>query len=222
MLTRELLQSEDFLDAFDDLPGQPRWPRERITASLQVALAARPAGESVWLFAYGSLIWNPLFRFEEQRPALLDGWQRRFCLKLLSGRASAQTPGRMLALAEGGECAGVAFRLAERDLHEELKLVWIREMIYGSYRPIWASVQLPAGTVVSALVFAANPALPQYVTDSTIESTARLIANARGPLGSNLDYLLRLDATLTEHGLRDPYIHELAQVAQAAAMTHDE
>lgn len=216
MLTRELLQSGGFLDAFDDLPGQPRWSRERIQASMHATLAGRPAGAPVWLFAYGSLIWNPVFHFEERQTAVLQGWQRRFCLQLLAGRGSPQTPGRMLALDEGSCCTGVALRLSEHHLHDELMLVWMREMIYGSYRPIWVRIRSGAGDTLDALTFVANRALPQYAADAGARDTARLIATAHGPLGSNLDYLLRLAASLAEHGIDDPYIRQLADTAQAA------
>lgn len=213
VLTRELLQSGAFLEAFDDLPGQARWSLERIDASLRATLDRRPAGP-LWLYAYGSLIWNPLFHHEGRQGARLRGWQRHFCLQLLAGRASPQAPGRMLALDAGDACAGVVFRLAESNLLEELRLVWIREMVYGSYRPIWEPVGLDDGQTVQALVFVADPTQPQYAADPGVESTARLIAAAHGPLGSNLDYLLRLDESLIEHGIHDPYVHRLAAVAR--------
>ena len=209
VLTREMLQSGAFLEAFGDLPGQARWSLQRIDASLRATLARRPAGP-LWLYAYGSLIWNPLFHYEARQGALLRGWQRHFCLQLLAGRASPQTPGRMLALDAGDACAGVVFRLAESTLLDELRLVWIREMVYGSYRPVWEPVRLDDGQDVQALVFVADPTQAQYAVDAGVEPTARLIAAAHGPLGSNLDYLLRLDASLIEHGIRDPYVHRLA------------
>ena len=213
VLTRELLQSGAFLEAFGDMPGQARWSMERIDASLHATLAGRPAGP-LWLYAYGSLIWNPLFRYEARQGALLRGWQLHFCLQLLAGRASPQAPGRMLALDAGDACAGVAFRLFDADLLHELRLVWIREMVYGSYRPIWQPVRLDDGQRVQALVFVADPAQPQYAADTSVAATARLIATAHGPLGSNLDYLLRLDASLIEHGIRDAYVHQLAAAAR--------
>jgi len=180
---------------------------------LRATLACRPAGP-LWLYAYGSLIWNPAIHYEACQGALLRGWQRHFCLQLLAGRASAQTPGRMLALDTGEACAGVAFRLAEASVAEELRLVWMREMVYGSYRPLWEPVRLDDGQRVHALVFVADRAQPHYAADTSIAATARLIATASGPLGSNLDYLLRLDESLIEHGIHDPYVHRLAAAAR--------
>ena len=42
-------------------------------------LSEAPAG-GFWLFAYGSLIWNPVFEFDCSQLAQARGWRRRFCL----------------------------------------------------------------------------------------------------------------------------------------------
>ena len=64
-----------------------RWaaPATRSTTSssrdsLTATLAAKPKGAGWWVFAYGSLLWNPLFPFVEARPGVLRGLHRRFCL----------------------------------------------------------------------------------------------------------------------------------------------
>ena len=211
ILTRENLQNGRYLASFDDLPGQPRWSPERIRASLQQTLAQRPPGQPVWLFAYGSLIWNPLFEPVARAPALLTQWQRRFCMLLLAGRACPIRPGRMLSLDAGGQCTGMVLQMPERKLEHELMLVWTREMVYGSYRPIWAPVVLGDGRQLQALVFVADPAQPQYTAVSDIETIAPLIARAQGPLGRNSDYVLQLDATLQRHDISDPHVHAVAQ-----------
>jgi cation transport protein ChaC len=64
-------------------------------------LRARPRENDVWIFAYGSLIWNPLVNFAEIRLATLHGLHRSFCLRTIAGRGTAKTPGRMLSLAPG-------------------------------------------------------------------------------------------------------------------------
>lgn len=214
ILTRDNLKNGRYLASFDDLPGQPVWSPERLHASMQEALAQRPPGQPVWLFAYGSLIWNPLFDPVARVPALLAHWQRRFCMLLLAGRGSPQRPGRMLSLDAGGQCAGVALQLHERALEHELLLVWTREMVYGSYRPIWAPVDLADGRKVHALVFVADPARPQYAQASDAQAIAPLIARAHGPLGRNIDYVLQLDATLQQHGITDPHVHAVAQAVR--------
>lgn len=215
MLTREMLVNGAFLASFPDQPGMPRWSRQQIQASMHQALAQRPASQPVWLFAYGSLIWNPLIEYEQKRHAVLQGWHRSFSLRLQAGRATPENPGRMLALDAGGECAGVAFRLAKNHLLRELELVWIREMVYGSYRPSWGVAHLADGKTVRALTFVADTSRTQHEADASMATTAPLIARACGPLGSNRDYLLSLDQALAEHGIDDPYIRDLAHAVRA-------
>ena len=58
-------------------------------------------GEPVWVFGYGSLMWNPDFPVAETRAALVRGWHRRFCLWTVLGRGTPERPGLMLGLEPG-------------------------------------------------------------------------------------------------------------------------
>src|ERR1700742_4464005 len=116
MLTKELLNSPAFHPILAALPEGSLWPLERIRESLDETLRARAPGEDVWLFGYGSLIWNPWITFTERRAATLEGWHRSFCLRMVAGRASMDAPGRMLGLEQGGSTQGIAFRLPEAGL----------------------------------------------------------------------------------------------------------
>ena len=73
-----------------------------------------------------------MLAIEEMQRARLKGWQRSFCIRLISGRATPDVPGRMLSLDEGGITEGIAFRLPESTLINELEIVWTREMITGA------------------------------------------------------------------------------------------
>jgi cation transport protein ChaC len=172
-------------------------------------MSKRPEGD-LWVFAYGSLMWNPLLRFAQRSAAVLHGWHRSFCLHIVAGRATPTEPGRMLALEEGGFTRGMAFRLHEDSINEELRLVWIREMVMGSYMPIWAPVALADGTQANAIAFVANPAGPQFKPHSSIAAIAQQIARAKGSFGSNADYVHQLKAALDEMGTHDEYVHSLA------------
>ncbi len=66
------------------------WDDERLSASLQETLRQRPAGAGWWVFAYGSLLWNPLFPVAEMRVATLRGWHRRFRLWSLASRGTPE------------------------------------------------------------------------------------------------------------------------------------
>jgi cation transport protein ChaC len=52
----------------------------------------------LWIFAYGSLMWDPALHIVEIRPATLGGFYRRFCLKIEIGRGSKDKPALMAAL----------------------------------------------------------------------------------------------------------------------------
>ena len=87
---------------------------EALAASLAATLARRPPGAGWWIFAYGSLLWNPLFPFAEARPATVRGYHRRFCLWSLASRGTTTQPGLVLGRDRGGSCHGVVYRLPAR------------------------------------------------------------------------------------------------------------
>ncbi len=141
-LTRDALLSDGLRRFQETVPGYEFWSDERLDESLDRTLAARPAEADgdVWLFGYGSLIWNPTVHSVEMRTARIEGWYRAFCLSTKAGRGSPENPGLVLALDAGGACTGVAFRLAEDILEVELALLWRREMLSGAYVPRWVEV----------------------------------------------------------------------------------
>lgn len=243
MLTRELLESGAYLASFRNSPDITWWTERQIADSMHATLAQRPdPAAPVWLFAYGSLIWNPAIRYAEQQQATLQDWRRSFCMRLIAGRGQARHPGRMLALdactpqaipeniphwrhnmARFAErwptrATGIAYRIEESSLHQELMLVWTREMIGGSYQPLWRDVLLADGRVVQTIVFVMNHDCPFYEHDASIATVAPIIATASGHLGHNLDYLLSLDQALRQHQIEDPYISELIDAVRVHAM----
>src|SRR5262249_8528909 len=110
-------------------------------ASLREVLDQHEQGSDVWLFGYGSLVWNPIVHHEERRVARLHGFHRSFCLWSHVNRGSLQKPGLVLGLDAGGSCRGVAFRIAGYHAAEELRLLWRREMVLGAYAPRWTAVE---------------------------------------------------------------------------------
>jgi cation transport protein ChaC len=52
----------------------------------------------MWIFGYGSLLWEPGFAFTEAVMARLDGWHRSFCMRSIHHRGTAAAPGLVLAL----------------------------------------------------------------------------------------------------------------------------
>lgn len=215
LLTREFLLKADCKTSFGDIEETLLWSCEQRAASLAATLACRPDHSPVWIFGYGSLMWNPVFEADEVASASLDGWHRAFCLRLTAGRGTAAHPGRMLALKEGGMTQGLAFRLPEARLHDELALLWKREMITGCYLPTWCELSLEDGRRVTALVFIMDPRHPLYEDDTCPQAVAPLIAAATGPLGSNAQYLFSLEAELTRRGMEEEDLIRLAHQVRA-------
>ncbi|EIX9190880.1 gamma-glutamylcyclotransferase [Klebsiella pneumoniae] len=222
ILDRKALNNGAFLNAFREIPGPGLWSESRIEQSMKTMLKAHVAGEPVWIFAYGSLICNPLFQYAEKQLAVLEGWHRSFCIRLILGRGTVDQPGRMLALEPGGRTAGLVYRFREETLENELRMVWMREMVAGFYQPVWADVIVADGRTVRAIIFAADPAHMFYEKDSSPDNIISSVSAAHGNLGRNRDYVLRLNDTLCHHGLVDEYIHELAARLRAEAASEQD
>ena len=216
MLTRKLIESGAYLDHFRGLDPAICWNDERQARSIAETLASAPSQEAgIWIFGYGSLIWNPMLRFDERRWATLPGWRRSFCLGMVAGRGSPEQPGRMLAVQPGGSIRGVALRLPDAKVHDELRLLWRREMPTGAYVPTWGTAVLDDGRQVVSLVFAANADHPMHAVDTSITTVAPLVAAASGPYGSNAEYVIRLDDELVAARATDAYVHSLASAVKA-------
>jgi len=191
----------------------PRHPLtdEDLAASLAATLEAKPSGSDWWVFAYGSLLWNPLFPFEDARPATLAGRHRRFCLWSLASRGTCNQPGLVLGLDRGGSCHGVVYRLPDAKAHDEMKLLWRREMVLGAYRPLWVTLRC-AATPVVGLAFVVDRAHRQYAGKLSMSDQADVIATACGAFGTSADYLERTRVALVTHGIVDPYLERLARL----------
>ena len=135
---------------------------EERAASLKDALTRYAPGEEAWIFAYGSLMWNPALEYAESSPCKVEGWHRSFCFWTPMGRGTPELPGLMLALERGGACEGIAYRLAPEQVKSELAILWNREMLVGAYRPQWGPTTLRDGRIVTAVTFEVDPEHSQY------------------------------------------------------------
>lgn len=168
-----------------------------------------PAGTDLWVFAYGSLMWNPGFGFVEQREGLLRGYHRGFCIYSHQHRGTPERPGAVLGLDRGGSCRGRVYRVAAGQVAAVLDYLWQREMTYRVYIPRRLRVVTPTGDV-QALTFTADPGHVQYCGRLDLEGTAALIRQGVGQSGRNVDYLASLIEHLAELGIHDQGLRELA------------
>lgn len=154
----------------------------------------------LWVFGYGSLLWNPGFEVAEERPARLQGYARSFCMLSVHHRGTPERPGLVLALdaQKGAWCDGMALRVAPTREAATLAYLRERELISSAYLEHRLPVDLREGRQISAVAFVVDPAHAQYAGHLSREEQARIIAGAVGGRGPNPDYLhatvARLDA----------------------------
>ena len=174
---------------------------------------------TMWVFGYGSLLWNPGFEVARSELAVLDGYARSFCMSSIHHRGTETDPGLVLALdaIPGASCRGLA--LAVADGHEERTLAELREreLISSAYLERQLPVALDSGERVEAMVYVVDPDHVQYSGDLTLEEQAHIIARATGGRGPNRDYLYSTARHLAELGIADPDLDWLStRVAELA------
>ncbi len=201
-------------------PVPPDLPRrltpEQMRATLDEALAQRDPvpREGVWVFGYGSLIWNPELEHDRRVHARVYGYHRRLCLRSVLNRGTPECPGLVAGLDRGGSCTGVAYRLPARNLRVQFEQLWQREMFMGSYRPRWLHAhRLDRPGRVTALAFVVRRDAPNYCGRLSESEVIEVLARACGRYGSSLDYLLHTVQALRAEGLCDPHLERLAQRA---------
>jgi cation transport protein ChaC len=166
--------------------------------------------QPLWVFGYGSLIWDAGFPVAERRIARLDGWHRSFCMRSIHHRGTVDQPGLVLALdrADGASCTGVAFRVEPGAEAATLAALRERELVSSAYLEMTLPVRTDAGPII-ALAYVIDPDHAQYCHLDR-ETQARIIAGAVGGRGPNRDYLWSTAAHLAELGIADADLEWLA------------
>ena len=167
--------------------------------------------DSLWVFAYGSLMWKPGFEYEERVLADLPGYVRRFCLDSITYRGTPEFPGLVLALDEepGGACGGVAYRVAAARRSETHEYLRARELVTYSYLEKFLPIRIADGRERRALAYVMDRSHAQYHGGLTPDQQADVIARAVGPAGTNVEYLENTCAHLDDMGVNDVALREL-------------
>lgn len=177
-------------------------------ADVAAILATRPPGGEFWLFAYGSLLWNPAVSHVEEAPALARGWHRAFCMHMRSHRGTPDRPGLMMALDRGGQCQGVVLKLLSHNLENELQRLVRRELPYKRSDGIavhtarWIRASVGSGTI-PALAYVINHKGPSYAGRMDASEVADILASSCGPAGSCAEYLYQTVVQLEKRGIHD-------------------
>ena len=218
-ITREDLERDDVRTRLLNTPlANLLLSDEQLAASMEAALRTAPTPGDLWLFAYGSLVWNPMVCFTERVPGRIFGYHRRFCLLSRINRGTPEQPGLVLALEKGGSCSGMLYRIPAAAKTKELRLLWRREMLMNSYVPRWLPARGDKGAVIPALAFVVNPRCSGYAGRLPETEIVRRLTQAHGLYGSGTDYLKATAAGLAASGLRCRHLETL--VKQLAAHTN--
>ena len=146
-------------------------------------------GGDLWVFGYGSLMWQPGFEHAEASPARVYGYKRALCLWSIVYRGTPEEPGLVFGLAAGGSCLGRAFRVRERNRVPVLRYLWQREMIRRAYIPTVLGVHI-GDEVKQGLTFVVDTSHPQFASNLSDERTASIICRSSGSGGDNRDYFI--------------------------------
>ncbi|MBS7533967.1 gamma-glutamylcyclotransferase [Ancylobacter sonchi] len=170
------------------------------------------AVSDLWVFGYGSLMWNPGFEHEEAVPARLIGAHRSLCVLSVHWRGTAERPGLVLGLDRGGSCIGIAFRVAAARAEATIAYLREREQVTMIYRESTRRVWLRDGSrrSVPALAFLVDRGHAQYAGAMGREERLHLVRQGHGVGGPNGDYVRATARHLADLGISDVELEWIA------------
>ena len=161
----------------------------------------------MWLFGYGSLMWDgweTRYGCRQRMPTDLPGYTRIFNKKSLERWGTHARPGLTLNLHAGDACRGVAFEFDDGASSDITTYLNDRETCAATELP----VRLPDAREVAALVYIYDG--PRLIDQGlTLHERATMIIEAEGVAGSSFDYIKEVRAHLAELGITDAGTDEL-------------
>ena len=172
---------------------------------------------TMWVFGYGSLLWNPGFTPSETKLAKLPDYHRSFCMRSIHHRGTESHPGLVLALDELAEasCSGLAFAVRPEEEGHVLAYLRERELVSSAYLEKTLGVRFSDGTEVEAVTYVIDPHHVQYCGGLALEEQAQIISTAVGGRGPNTEYLFNTASHLHELGIQDSELDWLADRVKA-------
>jgi len=220
MLSREELMSADRRERLlADYPWLELVSSEEMAAKHQAFMAGHEPGADLWVFAYGSLIWNPTMHIAERRVATLGGYHRSFCLWADIGRGCREYPGLFLGLDRGGQCRGVALKIKAEDVATESRLFFEREIIRNSYIPRWFNLMTDDGPI-RGVGLVVNRAGSGYAGRLSVDEVATCINQGKGHLGACSDYFWNTHEHLMQVGIHDRGMLRIARALNLDQKSH--
>ena len=185
--------------------------------ALRRAFLADHADYDLWVFAYGSLMWDPAFEFSEVRRAFVPDYARRFILKdMLGGRGNPDSPGLMAALDHGDGCEGLIFRIDGDRVENETEILWRREQVGPAYHAEFVTA-VAGDQQIKVLAFTADHTADQICGDITRDEQIEYLLGGKGILGTSLEYLSNIVSQFEALGIVDDECSSLLAEAKAAS-----
>jgi len=173
-----------------------------------------------FLFAYGSLMWNPGFSFLRKFQAVVKGFHRNPCVYSVHYRGSVEVPGLVLGLMPGGDCHGIVYEVSAEEAPQIFEYVIDRERGSQAFDPkvplIYEEVMLPfeaEGIQSEALAFTVDSKSPRFVPHLSDDEKSRLIATSCGVSGPCFEYFHQTLEELKKLSVRDSYLEGLYEKA---------
>jgi len=181
---------------------------EDLLNSIKKILHGHNLDDGIWLFSYGSLMWNPDFEMVEKISGEIEGYHRKLCLKSLVYRGTPDYHGLVFGLEIGYSCQGMCFRIAPEKIKTELMKVWEREMFADTYIPKWIKVKTNRAYIY-AVTFVINNKHDHYLPNLEFNEVVERVVRAKGKMGSCNDYVKNTLKHLKKFGLRDKHLERL-------------
>jgi cation transport protein ChaC len=181
-----------------------------------------PAADHLWVFGYGSLMWNPGFRYRQKFEARLIGAHRALCVYSFVHRGTPERPGLVLGLDRGGTCRGVAFAVDAADRDDTIAYLRAREQVTMVYREAYRTVWLEHDPKqrVQAVCYIADRSHPQYAGRLTLDQQVHFVRQGHGTGGPNRDYVVETVKALEALGYRESALHLLAERLKGPHESH--
>jgi glutathione-specific gamma-glutamylcyclotransferase len=183
-------------------------PESGLSPSVGDRLTALPAG-AMWVFGYGSLMWNPGFPHVQARLARIHGFHRALCVWSWVHRGTETRPGLVMGLDRGGSCVGVAHQVAAGERAATIAYLYERELVTHVYVPVISRIRIEGVGIAPALTFAVDRQHPQYAGKLLPAQAAETIRRARGRSGPNPEYFANTLAHMNELGIQCPRLREI-------------
>ncbi|KAL3101306.1 hypothetical protein niasHT_028062 [Heterodera trifolii] len=148
----------------------------------------------MYIFGYGSLLWNPNFLYDEAIQGVVIGYVRRFWHLSPDHRGTPDNPGRVVSLFPdvSGSCWGIAYKINKKNIESTLKYLDHREKAGYQLKCVQFYPDNESDPFELCVYISEAGDNIYHSVPTSIDEIVKQIIRSRGPSGSNLEYALRL------------------------------